>query len=62
MLPELRGEAGVIVLMKVKRSTWEDIRGRIEALGPVYTRDFFHQHPEHGLVLVFGEVGFVPED
>lgn len=52
---------GQIVLMKVKRETWLDIKTRIEALGPIYTRDFFMTHPKHGLVLVFGEVGFVPE-
>lgn len=50
-----------IVLMRVKASTYLDIKRRLEDLGPIYMRDFFHQHPEHGLVLVFGEVGFVPE-
>lgn len=52
---------GQIVLMKVAPATYLDIKARIEALGPIYTRDFFTTHPQHGLVLVFGEVGFVPE-
>lgn len=52
---------GQIVLMKVAPATYLDIKSRIEALGPIYTRDFFTTHPQHGLVLVFGEVGFVPE-
>lgn len=50
-----------IVLMQVKPDTYLDIKKRLEALGPIYTRDFFLTHPKHGLVLVFGEVGFVPE-
>lgn len=52
---------GPIVLMRVKASTYLDIKRRLEDLGPLYTRDFFTTHPREGLVLVFGEVGFVPE-
>lgn len=52
---------GPVVLMRVKASTYLDIKRRLEDLGPLYTRDFFMNHPREGLVLVFGEVGFVPE-
>jgi len=52
---------GSIVLMRVKRSTWLDIKQRLEQLGPPYTSDFIIQDPNEGPVLVFGEVGFVPE-
>lgn len=52
---------GEIVLMRVKASTYLDIKSRLEALGPIYTQDFFMNHPREGLGLVFGEVGFVPE-
>ena len=54
----MRGE---IVLMRVAPSTYLDIKRRLEDLGPLYTRDFFMNHPREGLVLMFGEVGFVPE-
>lgn len=50
-----------IVLMRVNPSTYLDIKRRLEDLGPLYTRDFFLNHPREGLVLVFGEVGFIPE-
>lgn len=52
----------MIVLLKVSAASHEDIRERIAALGPIYTRDFFRTDREHGLVIVLGEVGLVKEE
>lgn len=50
-----------MVLLEVAALTHADIRARIEALGPIYTADFFRTDRQHGLILVFGEVGLVVE-
>ncbi|UQS95143.1 hypothetical protein Pam3_72 [Pseudanabaena phage Pam3] len=50
-----------MTLLEVSASTHQDIRNRIAALGPIYTADFFRESREHGLIIVFGEVGLVVE-
>ena len=50
-----------MILLQIAASTHADIRSRIEALGPIYTADFFRHDPRHGLIIVFGEVGLVVE-
>lgn len=53
-----------MVLLKVNKSTHEDIEQRITRLGPIYTADFFINSMEHGLIINLGEVGLVidPKD
>lgn len=50
-----------MVLLKVNKSSHEDIESRIIALGPIYTRDFLINSMEHGTIIAFGEVGLVIE-
>lgn len=48
-----------MVLLKVNKSSHEDIESRITAMGPIYTADFFIYTQEHGLIIKLGEVGLV---
>lgn len=50
-----------IVLLKVAPETHADIWKRLDALGAEYLRDYTRWHPEHGPVIVFGEIGLVNE-
>lgn len=53
-----------MVLLKINKSSHEDIESRIVSLGPIYARDFLLNTMEHGTIIVFGEVGLVidPKD
>lgn len=56
-------EAMTMVLLKVNKASIQDIKARIEALGPIYIRDFIFFHRTHGTVISFhGEVGLVEDD
>lgn len=48
-----------MVLLKVNKASLQDIKARIEALGPIYIRDFIFFDRTHGTVIKFGEVGLV---
>ena len=50
-----------MVLLKISKASHDDIRERIERLGPIYTRDFLFQDRTHGVVIRFGEVRLVVE-
>lgn len=50
-----------MILLQVSKATHDDIRERIAVHGPIYTRDFFRESREHGLILALGEVGLVVE-
>ena len=51
-----------MVLLKVNKASLQDIKSRIEALGPIYIRDFIFFDRTHGTVIKFGEVGLVEDD
>lgn len=50
-----------MVLLKISKSSHEDIESRIVALGPIYVRDFLINSMEHGTIIALGEVGLVIE-
>lgn len=49
------------VVLEVKKETHDDIRQRIEALGPIYTRDFLTSHRQYGALIIFGETALAIE-
>lgn len=51
-----------IVLLKVAPETHADIWKRLADIGPEYVAEYTRRHPEHGPVIVFGEIGLVNDD
>lgn len=48
-------------ILEVAMATHDDIRKRIEALGPLYVHDFLTVTKEHGVLIVFGETALAVE-
>jgi hypothetical protein len=48
-------------LLEVSQATHDDILARLERVGPDYIREYVHESPFDGKVIVLGDVGLVVE-